>query len=72
MPHAEIRKELLQKLDELPEEAAREALDFVQFLAQKAAAEKRGKSHPLGLLKGKASCRMAHDFAISDEEFLGS
>ena len=81
MTQAEIQKELLQQLQALPEEAAREVLNFAQFLARKAGTKSKEdtslpndppRERPLGLLKDRASFKMTPDFAISDEELLGS
>ena len=71
MNHAQIEKKLMELLDELPDEAAREVLDFAQYLAQKSSPPK-AKPRPLGLLRGKASYKLADDFSLDDEEFLNS
>ena len=66
----EVEKRLIEQLHELPIESAEEVLDFALFLKQKKRAEKQ-KQRPLGLLKGKASYRIAGDFAVTDEELIG-
>ena len=66
MTHTELEKKLIQQLHKLPIEAAQEVLDFARGLGQKTT------ERPLGLLRGKASLHIADDFAITDEELLGS
>ncbi len=74
MNRADIETQLMQEIRRLPLDKAEELLDFALFLRSrnqdgyKASAKQR----PLGLLKGKASCHIAEDFSISDEELLRS
>ncbi len=71
MKHLEIEKQIIEQLHDLPLEATREVLNFVQYLVQKSS-RSNAESRPLGLLKGKASCHFRDDFEMTDEELLGS
>jgi len=70
MTRLAIETQVLNELRHLPLEQAREALDFVLFLRSRVPEQHQPHSRPLGLLQGKASCHIAKDFAISDEELL--
>lgn len=74
MTKAEIENRVVQELHDLPLEKVQELLDFALFLHSRLQTE--DKSHqprrPLGLLEGKAECRIGEDFSVTDEEFLNS
>lgn len=74
MTRTEIETQVLRELHRLPQEKAEEALDFVLFLRSRAqAGEVRPpRQRPLGLLKGRAACRIGENFAVTDEELLRS
>ncbi len=72
MNRAEIETQLMRELRCLPLDKAEELLDFALFLRSRNqyGHPTSSKQRPLGLLKGKASCHIADDFSISDEELL--
>jgi hypothetical protein len=74
MTKAEIENQVVQELHDLPVEKVREVLDFVLFLHSRLQKtdEIQTPRRPLGLLKGKAECRIGEDFSVTDEEFLAS
>lgn len=70
MTRAALETQVLNELRHLPLEQAREALDFVLFLRARLQEQQQPHNRPLGLMQGKASCYIAEDFTISDEEML--
>jgi len=71
MNRTDIENQLLQESRGLPIDKLQESLDFILFLKQ------RMNFHPddlvkqsrsLGLLEGKAKCRIHHDFALGNSE----
>ena len=67
-----IETQVLNELRHLPLEQAQEALDFMIFLRSRIRERNQPQTRPLGLMQGKASCRIADVFEISDEELLRS
>jgi len=74
MDRVEIETQLMQEIRRLPLDKAEEILDFALFLRSRDQDGHRAasKQRPLGILKGQASCHIAEDFSISDEELLDS
>jgi hypothetical protein len=72
MTRAALEMQVLNELRHLPLEQAQEALDFMSFLRSRIQQRNQPRSRPLGLMQGKASCQLADDFEISDEELLRS
>mgnify|MGYP001403148618 CR=1 FL=1 len=70
MTRATLEIQVLNALRHLPLEQAQEVLDFVIFLRSRIQKKNQPQTRPLGLLQGKASCQIAEDFEISDEELL--
>ena len=70
MTRAALETQVLNELRHLSLEQAQEALDFVMFLRSRVREQNPHRVRPLGLMQGKASCRIAEDFSISDEELL--
>ena len=70
MTRAALENQVLTELRHLPLEQAQEALDFVIFLRSRARKQDQPRPRPLGLMQGKASCQVAEDFEISDEDLL--
>ena len=70
MTRAALETQVLNELRHLPLEQAQEALDFVIFLRSRIRKQNQPQTRPLGLMQGKASCQIAEDFEISDEELL--
>ena len=70
MTRVALETQVLNELRHLPLEQAQEALDFVMFLRSRARSQNPSRIRPLGLMQGKASCHLAEDFSISDEELL--
>lgn len=73
MNRIEIETRALHELHALPLEKASEALDFILFLRARSEPHATPvKNRPLGILKDRASCMIAPDFAISDDDLLRS
>ncbi|MCU0808468.1 MAG: hypothetical protein MUC53_11210 [Candidatus Contendobacter sp.] len=70
MTRAALETQVLNELRHLPLEQAQEALDFVIFLRSRIPKQNQPQTRPLGLMQGKASCQIAEDFEISDEQLL--
>ena len=70
MTRTALETQVLNELRHLPLEQAQEALEFVTFLRSRVRERNAPRVRPLGLMQGKASCHIAEDFAISDEELL--
>lgn len=70
MTRPALENQVLNELRHLPLEQAQEALDFVIFLRSRTRKQNQPRTRPLGLMQGKASCKIAEDFKISDEELL--
>ncbi|HAS50395.1 MAG TPA: hypothetical protein DCS21_01035 [Gammaproteobacteria bacterium] len=70
MTRVTLETQFLNELRYLPLEQAEEALDFVIFLRSRLQKQHQPQTRPLGLMQGKASCQIAEDFEISDEELL--
>ena len=70
MTRAALEAQVLNELRHLPLEQAQEALDFVIFLRSRIQKQNQPQIRPLGLMQGKASCQIAEDFEISDEQLL--
>lgn len=74
MTKAETEIRVMQELHDLPLEKVQELLDFALFLHSRLQTEDKSQQsrRPLGLLKGKAECRIGEDFSVTDEELLNS
>lgn len=72
MTRAALETEVLNQLRQIPLQQAQEALNFVIFLRSRLQNHGQPQPRPLGLMQGKASCQIADDFEISDEEMLRS
>lgn len=70
MTRSVIETQILNEIRHLSLEKAQEALDFVIFLRSRIQQQNPPQTRPLGLLQGKASCHIAEDFSISDDELL--
>ncbi|MER2557153.1 MAG: hypothetical protein ABTQ93_06710 [Candidatus Competibacter denitrificans] len=70
MTRIALETQILNEVRHLPLEKAQQALDFVIFLRSRIQQQNPPQTRPLGLLQGKASCHIAEDFSISDDELL--
>ena len=70
MTKTSIEAQVLDEVRHLPPEQAKEALDFILFLRSRFREKKSPFRRPIGLMQGKATCHIAEDFSISDEELL--
>ena len=70
MTRTAIEIQALDELRRLPPEQAQEALDFILFLRARAQPRVAPPVRPLGLMRGQATCRIAEDFTVTDEDLL--
>jgi hypothetical protein len=70
MTRTAIETQALDELRRLPPAQAQEALDFILFLRARAQPRAAPPVRPLGLMRGQATCHIAEDFAVTDEDLL--